>query len=198
MTMYVLRASGRTEESADHPAVCRAVREALVAAGREARHFVRVREDGSGEGWDAWPNGATMTYPAGTFPAELRPDGVHAFRRLCRDALYTPPGRRRDDHMADMLRGLALQMVEHPDERREDYARGGAGMVVRGERERRDAAWARLRELTLAQLLAAEARLALHGTQSADLAGTDPHGRPMTVREVLDLYTPFLRARLAA
>lgn len=198
MITYVLRASGRTEETEAHPAICRAVREALAAAGHDARHFVRVREDGSGEGWRAWPGEATTQYPAGTFPVELRPDGVVAFRRLCRDALYTPPGRCRDEHMGDLVRSLALRLVEHPVERCEDYARGGAGMVARGERERRDAAWARLRELTLAQLLAAEARLALHGPQSADLGGTDPHGRPMTVGEVLDLYTPLLRARLAA
>lgn len=38
------------------------------------RHqFVRVRADGSGQAWNEWPDRGYDEYPAGHFPAEVRP-----------------------------------------------------------------------------------------------------------------------------
>jgi hypothetical protein len=64
---YTLGLDCRTETAQAPKLERRAIAGALRSAGLEVCEFVRVREDGSGVGWNEWPDGRRRSYPAGTF-----------------------------------------------------------------------------------------------------------------------------------
>ncbi len=67
---YTLGYDGRTESPQSPKPERRAIVAALRRAGLEVCTFVRIRADGSGIGWNEWPDGAGRRYPAGTFNRE--------------------------------------------------------------------------------------------------------------------------------
>lgn len=68
---YTLGYDGRTESPQSAKSKRRAIVAALRRSGLEVCTFVRIRADGSGIGWNEWPDGINRHYPVNTFAREL-------------------------------------------------------------------------------------------------------------------------------
>ena len=68
---YTLGYDGRTDSPQSAKSKRRAIVAALRRSGLEVCQFVRIEDDGSGVGWNEWPDGINRRYPVGTFNREL-------------------------------------------------------------------------------------------------------------------------------